>query len=1366
MSSNTVLERLNSYKDTGLEIPANHVEVGQQPDGEKKYSFKKDDDNSMYKDNNLIDTARAYYYERDGLLFENNNELVDYFIDDRTWKQANSYSIGKELIYATSDAVSIDQKRRLKFLTEYWGNLPHFWQDGGRGYASGIFSNLTKGIVDPTNLIAPGVGSQVIKQAVKTGGKHALTKAVAAGTASQVGTDALIGSSVDAMIQKTERELGLSNKFDLKRNFTVATLAGGASFVPGLPTSYFAAKTQLASKTLDESFQTAKRRVFDYADPVKNNTQKLYGVKGNVDDYVKQTKKVDAILKELSDKPTDPITKKLNDFYKDKPQDRGTLKLSAKEVKLLGKKDKRLTPEFLTDPGEFAYTKLRLLAASTTRGESAINYRVVLPIVADRNKGGKPTSVILRGGYEDANAQPYIKIIQPLDDKKLLGIHNDYIQAKRSQSLNAAGKKTSMKTADIRLAIKKFNAEKLDNRKTLRTSFNEHKNYSTALLELQRRAGIVSTKQMMDIMEENPVYAPFYIKTKDAIKKEIKEAKTVKVPKAALLERQPTALEGEAPAVVGGTKGPARLEITGSDLDIAPIHESMMHYTFHAYKSAETNLAKLKVYDEIDNLEVLTKGKFKKSEIYRPVKKVNEVNAIKKSLIKAVNEEAQEAGIKLGSRLEAALEGQDSLKVMAFADTIKHKNSIIDVVYKNGKLKLYEIVDPAYMDMFKSMGGVTNKYLKNLIYGNNLRGGFLGKVGEISRIFPQLITHSPPFIAFNFIRDTLAGSVNSAFGFNAYGFAPGLSTAKGLFKTFKAPKDMFNSVVKNVKTDPGFRGFVRGMKEALSLNENYQKALTAGMGFASRKDSERIITKLTANIKNSPAPGKKSYLDSLNFLKSIKYYGVEAGKGYGQLVNRIEYASRLAEYEFAKKVGASDLVAAFTGREISTDFGMHGSSAALQAYNRLTMFFNAGLQGFYRGVIRRVKENPVKFGVGVTTTLVAPEVLLWTLTNETPEYESLDDDIKLLNYVIPIYQDTSPDGSHLRADGTRKIKTFLLIPKPYDFGVFPNMARGILEAIQEGSPEIVMDYTYQSFRRILPGLATPTLASPVVDLVLNRNYKNKEIQPYYQTVGQYRDQLIKTNTRMTSIQIADGINDIYRELFSAKVKNPFEGIISPITVDYILNNYFVGLAQYPLDIADATISWDEEAFGPRPKASLDEADIARTKSSIVTRRFFAKVPTKYNKNLSKLYDLKREAEKTKTSLETASKDLETLFRNKMDVDIQKLTSDKLRSAIRTSDMLTDGLIVIKKLRERRELIKFQKINPGTGITYTAEEKRIDIDNLQQKENLLAYNLMRDLKESVDPYVFMSLFGNRTFKSYADKNIKNKNFQKVVAGYFK
>ena len=1358
------LKKLEGYsKDSGLKVPDNVIPIDGSVDGNFKYTFDKDDPNSMYKDQLLKDTARAYYYERDGLNFENDTELVDYFINDRTWKQANSYSIGKELVYATSDSTSLDQKRRLKYLTEYWGALPNFWQDGGRGWISGLTSNLSKGIVDPTNIIAPGVGSQVIKQVAKTGGKYALTKAVAAGTGTQSVIDAAIGSSVDAMVQKTERELGLSTKFDLQRNFTVATLSGGASIVPGLPTSYFASKGAIASATLDKAFESAKRNVFDYADPLKNNTQKIYGIKGNVDDMVSRSKKVDEILQEISDKPTDTITKKLNAYYKDKPEDRGTLKLSDKEIRLLKKKDKRIDPLFLRDPGDFAYSSVRMLAATTTRAESAIKYNMVLPVVADRSKNGKLTNTIVKGGYEDAGVDPYINIIKPVDDLKLLGTFNDYVQAKRSQSLNAAGIKTSMKTADIRNAIKKFNALEGNERVVVRESFNKHKLFTEKLLELQRRGSILSSKQMMKIMDENPVYAPFYVKTKEAIKKEIKEKKTIRTP---IDKKTPTALEGEATTITGGVKGPAKLEITGSDLQIAPIHESIMNYTFHAYKAAETNLAKLKIYDEIDQLEILSKGKFKASEIYKPVTQVKDVKAITKDIIKKVQAEADEAGIKLGKKLEDALEGKDSIKVAAFADTIKSGDNIIDIVYKNGKLKMYQIVDPAYMDMFKSMGGVTNKYLKNLIYGNNLRGGLLGKIGEVSRVFPQLITHSPPFIAFNFVRDTLAGSINSAFGFNAYGFAPGLSTAKGLVKTFKPPKDMFNSVVKNVKSDGAFKGFLKGMKEAFSLNQNYQKALNAGMGFASRKDSERLITKLTANIKNSPAKNKKSYLDSLNFLKSIKYYGAEAGKGYGQLVNRIEYASRLAEFEFAKKVGASDLVAAFAGREISTDFGMHGSNAALQAYNRVTMFFNAGLQGFYRGVVRRAGENPGKFAAGVTATLVAPEILLWTLTNETPEYEELDDDIKLLNYVIPIYEDTLADGSHLRPDGTRRIKTFLLIPKPYDFGIFPNIARGILEGIQEGSPEVTFNYALHSFAKILPGLATPTLASPVVDLIRNKNYKNNEIQPYYQTVGQYRDQLVKTNTRFTSEAIAKGINNIYREVFSVKQQNPFEGIISPITVDYVLNNYFVGLAEYPLDVADAAMAWDEDAFGPRPSRRLDESDISRSISSIVTRRFFAKVPTKYNKNLSKLYDLKREAEKTKTSLETASNDLYKLFRNKMDIDVDKLTSDKLRSAIRVSDMLTEGLIAIKKLREKRNIIPLQKINPATGITFTADEKRIEIDRILTIENELAYNLMRDLKESADPYIFMSLFGNKTFKTYAEKNIKTKAFQKVVAGYFK
>jgi len=1369
-STNVSDEKLDTYFNNVFnrvkqEAPKNAILLGNELDKNRKYTFEKDDPNSIYKDQNLIDVARAYYFERDGLQFTNKNEIVDYFVNDRTWNQANTYTLGKELIYATSDAISIDQKRRLKYLIEYWGNLPNFWQDGGRGYLSGIFSNLTKGIVDPVNLLGPGVGKLVMGNVIKQGGKYALTKAVATGTLAQTGIDATIGASADAMIQKTEKELGLRQRFDPDRMFTAAAIAGGASIVPGLPINYFAVKSQLAKPSLIKGWDQTKQTVFDYANPLKNNVEKLYGIRGNIDDYVKQSKKVDKLLIELSNNPTNPVTKKLNAYFKQAPEERGALKLSQKELNILQKQDKRINNILLRDPGDFAYTNMRMLAASSTRADSAVRYQVVLPVVTDRSKLGQPSGVIIKSGYEPANALPFQQIIQPLDDRNLLGTFNNYVQALRSARLNKKGIRTSMKEADQKKAIQAFDRLGKSDKDLFMTQFLEQQKYTQALLELQRRAGILSEKQVAKILDENPVYAPFYIRTKESAQLTAKKAQaSVRLPKAELDKRYPTQLVAEAPEIVGGTKGPARFKITGSDLEVQPLHESLTHYTFHAYNAAEKNLAKLKMYDEIS--ELIDKGIFQKNEIVRRVTSVGKVNAIKKDIVRALKVEADESGVKFDTSVFAkSLEGEDSIKVAAFKDTIKTTDgSIIDVVYRNGKLEMYEILDPAYIDMIKSLGGVTPKYLKNLIYGNWNKGGFLGKLGSISRVFPNLITHSPPFIAFNFIRDTLAGSINSAFGFNAYGFAPGLSTAQGLFGTFKTPKDMFNAVVKNASADDGFKKYYRGFKEALSLNDNYLKALNSGMGFSSRRDSDRLVKQLTVNLQNSKAPNKKAYLDSFNWLKSIGYYGVDAMKGYAQLVNRIEYASRLAEFNLAKKVGVSDVVAAFAGREISTDFGMHGASAGLNAYNRLTMFFNAGLQGFYRGVVRRAGENRVKFGTGVLATIVAPELLFWSLTNETPEYEALDDDIKLLNYVIPIYEDTKTDGSHLRPDGTRKIKTFFLMPKPYDFGAFANIARGIAESIQEGAPEIAVNYFYHSIAKVFPGLATPTLASPVIDLIRNRNYKNKEIQPYYQTVGQYRDQLIRTNTRFTSEQIANGINEIYRELFSVKQQNPFEGIISPITIDYILNNYAVGLAQYPLDVADAVMGWDEKSFGPRPTARIDESDVARNKLSVVTRRFFAKVPTKYSKNLSTLYDLKREAEKVKASEATASTDLYRIMRNKMKVDIYKDGADKIRSSIVVSDMLSEGLVAIKELRERRQIITLSKISPG-GIPYTADQKRIDIDKLQVLENKLAYNLIRDLKESADPYVMMSLFGNKTFKKYRDKNIRLKGWQKTVQKYF-
>ena len=55
-----------------------------------KYTF-----DSIYKDKELISVEKDYYTERTGKSYDD-KEAIDKFISDRTWKQANTFSIGKE----------------------------------------------------------------------------------------------------------------------------------------------------------------------------------------------------------------------------------------------------------------------------------------------------------------------------------------------------------------------------------------------------------------------------------------------------------------------------------------------------------------------------------------------------------------------------------------------------------------------------------------------------------------------------------------------------------------------------------------------------------------------------------------------------------------------------------------------------------------------------------------------------------------------------------------------------------------------------------------------------------------------------------------------------------------------------------------------------------------------------------------------------------------------------------------------------------------------------------------------------------------------------------------------------------------------
>ena len=93
-------------------------------------------------------------------------------------------------------------------------------------------------------------------------------------------------------------------------------------------------------------------------------------------------------------------------------------------------------------------------------------------------------------------------------------------------------------------------------------------------------------------------------------------------------------------------------------------------------------------------------------------------------------------------------------------------------MYRNGKAEVYEIIDPNLAQTFK---GLSDKGADRVMFGFGPRGIF----SRYARYASQAITYSPPFVAFNAIRDTLAGAINSAFGISPKGFKPVYSSSKG-----------------------------------------------------------------------------------------------------------------------------------------------------------------------------------------------------------------------------------------------------------------------------------------------------------------------------------------------------------------------------------------------------------------------------------------------------------------------------------------------------------------------------------------------------------------------------------------------------------
>ena len=1412
-----------NYDDTPTTlVPINNaIDLGYNTDGSKKYSF-----DSIYKDKELINIAKEFYEERDGIEFENDDDVVDEYISDRTWKQANVTSALVEL-NQVKNKMGVDQLKRLKYLTEYWYKMPNFWEDGGRSASSAIFQNALAGIIDWSNLASLGVGSiatkTVGKEAVKLYGKKELQKQIfkltAKATVATTAFDSTMFAGADLAIQEAEKELGLRTKFDFKRTAVTGILGGGLSILPNGLANYGAVRTvadinfnpkkidspslKKTSDDLDSAGKDKDTMEVDFDDLGTTQIEKQKKILFTGEQkkgwrwqltYAKQ-KIFDRdnfykVFQKVYTGVTGSIRGLKAGFDVQKPATKAIEKL-IKE-----KRYDEIPLEYL-DPSQLTYFKRKDTVASALRSDEFLENGVsILQPVIDK-KTRKIKFEYIKTGITKENPNGNRGLLQILGDMDNYGegdLFVKYMLAKRSQHILRENDKLLAKNPKAKIQLTPFHSprgkSKLKVAEQLKKDQAKAKKNIEELIDYgeltpdqySAKYGYDGRNANADFVKTSKEWKTFFDDMLDySYSKGIHEADEIAKMKAAnpygyIPMKTLKSLEVQAfdpgttktiSGVIGAgtTKGRKKL-LKGrkpiSKVVIAPLARTSAEYVHNATKAADANAEKLAFYKQLAKL-----SDEEQKYIATPAKltKTQEQTIFIDPLLAKLKQEGVELDALSIKAIKNLNDADGKLTTMGMQSSIRHTDGrVFDIVYNNGKKEIYQINSALLQDSLNTLKQIDGTFAQFM-------SKVYGVVRYVGRLPARAITYSPPFVAFNFIRDSLSATINSAFGVNPF------HSVKGFMMTFGGNADGTN---------------MAKYTNAVRRNNEFRKGIISGLGQSTRKDVERFgVLDSVDNFGKSAA--NAWYKKTLNHMNA-GVFG-RGARGYAELVSRIEYASRYAEYSLAKKHGLSSTAAAIAGREVSTDFAMRGSSTWLNRYSSVTMFFNAGLQGFYRGsrnflegegigtkagkqriISRRLGKDVSALGnvnaralTALGITVVGPEVMLHLSNRDLPEYQEVPDEVKMLNFLIPKYMDAKEDGTHLHLDGTQKVEFFYAIPKPYDFGVFGNVATAIYEGIMKKSPGVAAEYASASFLQIMPGLAAPTLANPWVHIMLNKNWKNDEILPHGYRRLPAAEQ-IKSNTRKSAVYVADFIRKMTgkaQQVMTGSDELTYIGTtISPVILDYIMAGYFTGIASYPLDMLDAML-YDEKKFGEKPTKRRDVPDIWNEPWSIVTRRFQVDTPVKNSQQMQIFYDIRNKARKLEAGIQYGMTELESVFGLDFEDDLKFKEVQEGLYISNWFKMVSDEL---KRNRDKIKEIRFKKDWDGwddvsaaeyKGLTQ-AEIKKKDIDALLQLNNDIANRVLQDLRKANFETVERDIFGYTKYEE--DKKSKPKKKRSSISDW--
>ena len=1328
----------------------------------------------LLEDNDLIDVASDFYFYKDGVKFDTPEEVIKYWMTDRTWKQTNIPSMGLELAFVTDDDVPLKQLQNLKYLTEKWDSQPMFF----RGAFNTIYQNLKPAVADPLNwfggilygqfakaagkeafekILQAQVKKSLASRSGKSVGDITLKAAAAAKKAKLIGAakgglkvagiDAALMGTADFIIQNTEQQLGIRDHFDPYRIGVSAVTGGVFSFASTAGIAYGISKI-------------TSPRQSKFPNSINKDLEKsqLRSIKITEENNMLQQVNPRTVLKRGYDNYQ---IYGFNKFHEvDNLSKIGTgvgpdvfsLKAAIDQAK---KTD--------VDPSLLPAFRFRDTLASSARTKEFLEWRGFLPPDKD--------AVVGRASYQDTGVDGLNVVLKPLADLNEASDFMVYVGAKRALDIYTYLDTKKIAVKDIKLPFTKDQAKKIVDYGELspadyKAKYNEEsskkggdyrffgenlKRYTDFLMDYALKSDMLdaAAKQKILSVYKNG-YVPFY-STRETIEAFKQTDKLLAKPGRTGKQNIVT------PSV------PIKKLLKGTKIVDLDFYNTLVNYSYKVVQGSDFNRANLSLVDMLTNMQKSTDDFIKTKGIsgknFGTV--LGDTGVLRKLDPKVVSSKAITQSVetslnKLGHKItrvpgEVKKPLPDSIDVANFAPITRQagiEGSVL-TVYRNGKPEFYEIRNPYLKAMYESYGNKANdgfaKYFDNALFR-----GLNTAINVPARILGRGITLDPLFQTANVQRDTLSGFINSAF---SGVIEPKLPRGK---------KTLARGTLPIIDTAKGIGMQLPVLKKILDAQDAYRLAIVNGMGMSTRAETGLLIPpNLAAKLSKGNPDANESYLNDLKYL--LKENTTGSFTRYADFVSKFEYGTRLGEYAMAKKAGWSDIAASYAGREVATDFGLHGASNTLNWLSSNTIFLNAGLQGFNRGFRRIFIEGGSAPGAkkGIThdartkaaalvmATVVAPKLYSYYVNREYKEYDQEKDILKQLNIMFPVEY---KDGDNIPANNeVGDVKRFLKFPMPYDYGIFGNIAEAGAEYVDKRNSAEAFKYFTESFMLLLPFNAQtvvpiPTTMEFFIEALINKDiFTGQTIKSEYMNSKSSKFQ-ITPRTRDISIQLSNmafwlqsfGVDkDRVRErAFNFPIpkvgdlpSGPFKIPTDPITIDFLINNFMVGIYRYPLEAFDSKgqFSKNIDRYGPIETKRKDEIDIIRAPWNILIKRNISEMPADSTTHTEIFFEILKRAQKIKSEYPDAF-DLTDGYKV-FDQLFEGFYSQKIpvgQKEIELYKSLSPNISLVKKLLDKSQdkinLIKADK-------SKTADEKRKEIDDVQSGINKLTYQFITTLSES-------------------------------------